>query len=42
MRPIPGRGAEGHPHVYGGGSEAGPPPCVFPRPLPDMPVCRSV
>ena len=34
MRPI--RGAVGLPHVDGGGSEAGPPPSVFPRPLPDM------
>ena len=34
MRPM--RGAEGLPHVDGGGSEGGPPPSVFPCPLPDM------
>ena len=34
MRPM--RGAEGCPQVDGGGSDAGPPPSVLPRPLSDM------
>lgn len=34
MRPM--RCAGGLPHVGGGGSEGGPPPSVFPRPLSDM------
>lgn len=34
MRPM--RGEEELPHVDGGGSSAGPPPSVFPRPLPDI------